>query len=706
MTATQSEIKPDTRIANLADPSLYINRELSWLSFNERCLAEALDPDVALLERVRFLAIFSNNLDEYYMVRVSGLKDQVTAGVVETPPDGLTPQQQLAAIRERVLPMLHEERRVFHEDILPKLAEAGVNILELGQWTNAQRTMLRRYFEVEVYPVLTPLAVDPGRPFPHISNLSLNLAVMMEDEAGNKRFARVKVPNVLPRLIDLNDVQRVYDQGTEIPTVQNFIWLEDLISANLDLLFPGMRVTATGAFRITRNSDTEISEEEAEDLLETVEESVRQRRFGQVVRMTIVDSMPEPMREILMYNLELEPEDVIQLRAPLGMSDLFALANVDMPLLKAPPYIPQRPSGLPPGEDIFTAIRHQDILIHRPYDSFLPVVEFFQQAAEDPQVLAIKTTLYRTGSNSPIIEALLAAQENAKQVAVLVELKARFDEENNIGWARQLEASGVHVVYGLLGLKTHAKIALVVRKEADGMRRYVHLSTGNYNSSTARIYTDLCMFTCRDDIAADASELFNRLTGYSNHTNYRKLLVAPEHLRSQMLALIQREIDHALAGRDAHLIFKMNALVDAEMIQMLYKASIAGVRVDLLVRGICCLRPGIPGISDNIRVTCLIGRFLEHARIYYFRNNNDPQVYLGSADLMPRNLNSRVEALFPVESQPLRQRIIDEILAIEMADNVKARELRADGTYQRLTPAPGEPAIESQRWFMEHSRDH
>jgi polyphosphate kinase len=361
---------------------------------------------------------------------------------------------------------------------------------------------------------------------------------------------------------------------------------------------------------------------------------------------------------------------------------------------------------LPQGEDIFAAIRRQDILMHRPYDSFLPVIEFFQQAAEDPQVLAIKTTLYRTGSNSPIVEALLEAQENAKQVAVLVELKARFDEENNIGWARQLEASGVHVVYGLVGLKTHAKIALVVRKEADGMRRYVHLSTGNYNSSTARIYTDLCMFTCRDDIAADASELFNRLTGYSNHTTYRKLLVAPEHLRHQMLDLIQHEIDHAHAGREAHLIFKMNALVDAEMIQMLYKASIAGVRVDLLVRGVCCLRPDLPGISDNIRVTCLIGRFLEHGRVYYFRNNGNPLVYLGSADLMPRNLNSRVEALYPVESQPLKQRIIDEILATEMADNVKARELHSDGSYHRLTPQPDQPVIDSQRWFMEHNREH
>ncbi len=706
MTSLTSESAPDVESPNLHDPALYINRELSWLEFNSRCLGEALNPDLPLLERVRFLAIFSNNLDEFFMVRVSGLKDQVTAGVLETPPDGLSPQQQLAPIRERVLPMQIEQRRCFHEEIVPKLAEHNIFVLSYDQLTEAEQKVLRRYFEVEVFPVLTPLAVDPGRPFPHISNLSLSLAIMMHDEAGRRRFARVKVPTVLPRLVPLHDVMRVYDQAYE-PNIFRFVWLEDLIRANLDLLFPGMHITDASAFRITRNNDTEISEEEASDLLETIEESVRQRRFGQVVRMSVDDTMPDKIRKILMENLEIQPEDVYTLRAPLGMTDLHQLANLEVPTLKAPPYIAQRPPALPAGEDIFAAIRRQDILIHLPYESFLPVVEFFQQAAEDPQVLAIKATLYRTGSNSPIVEALLRAQENDKQVAVLVELKARFDEENNIGWARALEGSGVHVVYGLLGLKTHAKVALVVRKEADGrMRRYVHLSTGNYNSVTARIYTDMCMFTCRDDIAADATELFNRLTGYASNTNYRKLLVAPEHLRRQMTFLIEREIAHAQAGRGGHLIFKMNSLVDAKMIRLLYAASIAGVRVDLLVRGICCLRPGIPGISDNIRVTCLIGRFLEHSRIYYFRNGDSPEVYVGSADLMPRNLNNRVEALFPVESPSIKARIIDEILAVEMRDNVKARELLPDGTYRQLHPVPSEEAIDSQRWFMEHCRDH
>ncbi len=705
MKMPKAETAPDLPPVDLNDPALYINRELTWLEFNKRCLAEALNPAIPLLERVRFLAIFSNNLDEFYMVRVSGLKEQVRAGVVDTPGDGLTPQQQLTAIRDRVIPMLQDQRRTFHEDVLPKLAEAGVQLLTYPQLSDEQRRALRRYFETEAFPVLTPLAVDPGRPFPHISNLSLSLAVMVQDELGNERFARLKVPNVLPRLVSLSDVLRVYGEGSE-PGTWRFVWLEEVITANLDMLFPGMKVISASAFRITRNSDMEIAEEEASDLLETIEESVRQRRFGQVVRLTVVDDMPERIRTLLMENLELQPEDVYTLRAPLGMTDLHMLANLDIPSLKSAPYLPQRPSTFPLDEDIFTSIRRQDILLHLPYDSFGPVTEFFQQAAEDPQVLAIKVTLYRTGRNSPIVEALLRAQENDKQVAALVELKARFDEENNISWARALEGSGVHVVYGLLGLKTHAKVALVVRKEGDVIRRYVHLSTGNYNVTTARIYSDICMFTCRDDIASDASELFNRLTGYATNTTYRKLLVAPEHLRAQMAGLIEREIAHSRAGRQAHLIFKMNSLVDSEMIRLLYTASMAGVRVDLLVRGICCLRPSLPGISENIRVTCLLGRFLEHSRIYYFRNGGSEEIYSGSADLMPRNLNNRVEVLFPIESQPLKNRVLEEILAIEMADNVKARQLLPDGTYQRLQAAPGETPIDSQRWFMEHSREH
>lgn len=703
MTANVSSTNAQT--SDLSDPALYLNRELSWLEFNRRCLLEALNPDVPLLERVRFLAIFSNNLDEFFMVRVSGLKDQVTAGVGDSGPDGLPPGQALVAIRERVMPMLREQRHTFHEELLPRLAEHNIHVLTYDKLRDSDRQALRRYFEVEVFPVLTPLAVDPGRPFPHISNLSLNLAVIVCDDEGVERFARVKVPTVLPRLVALNDVLRLYDGGPD-PNVHRFVWLEDVISANLDLLFPGMSVLDSNLFRITRNTDVEIAEEEASDLMETVEEGIRQRRFGQVVRLCVDQNMTERILNVLVENLELGPEDVYAMRAPLGMSALFVLANVDVPTLKAPPYVPQRPASLPPGGDIFAAIRRQDILLHRPYDSFLPVVEFFQQAADDPQVLAIKTTLYRIGSNSPIVEALLRAQENSKQVAVLVELKARFDEENNITWARRLEDLGVHVVYGLVGLKTHSKVALVVRKEPDGIRRYVHLSTGNYNVATARIYTDLDMFTCREDIAADATELFNSLTGYAHKTKYRKLIVAPDHLRKQMRQLINREIEQAKEGRGGHLIFKMNQLVDPEMIRLLYAASMSGIKVDLLVRGICCLRPGLPGISDNIRVMCILGRYLEHVRIFYFRNGGDEEIYSGSADLMQRNLNRRVETMFPIESAPLKERILNQILAIESADTVKARLLLPDGTYQRVEPQPGVQPLECQRWFMEHSREH
>lgn len=704
MTTLTPETQRSAQSVDLFDPSLYINRELSWLEFNRRCLQEAFNSDLPVLERIRFLAIFSNNLDEFFMVRVSGLKDQLTAGLIDTTPDGLSPQQQLIAIRERVLPMVQEQRRCFYDDLLPKLTEQGVLVLNYAQVNDGQRAALRRYFEIEIFPILTPLAVDPGRPFPHISNLSLNLAVVIIDNEGQERFARLKIPTgVLPRLIALNEVLQKYAPAEADQSVQRFVWLEDIITANLDTMFPGMTVKDVSAFRITRNSDMEIAEEEASDLLETVEESIRQRRFGQVIRMTVVDTMPAYIETLLRENLELEASDVYQVRAPLGMNDLFTLANIDMPALKAQAFMPHRPVAFASGEDIFSAIRRQDILVHLPYDSFTPVVEFFQQAAEDPQVMAIKATLYRVGSNSPIVQALLRAQENAKQVAVLVELKARFDEENNITWARTLENVGVHVVYGLVGLKTHSKIALVVRKEHDGIHRYVHLSSGNYNSSTARVYTDLCLFTCRPDIAADASELFNRLTGYSSKTHYRKLLVAPEHLRGQIAALIEREIEHARAGRGGHLIFKMNSLVDAAMIRQLYLASIAGVRIDLLVRGICCLRPGLPGISENIRVKCLLGRFLEHSRVYYFRNGGQEEVYSGSADLMPRNLNNRVETLWPVEASALKTRIIEAVLGIEMQDNVKARELLADGTYRQLHPEADQPPLDSQRYFMEHA---
>ncbi|MFQ3534538.1 MAG: polyphosphate kinase 1 [Aggregatilineales bacterium] len=693
------------QVPDIPDPSLYINRELSWLEFNRRCLHEAFNPDLPLLERVRFLAIFSNNLDEFFMVRVSGLHDQVAHNAYEISPDGLTPQEQLAAIRERVLPMLHQKREHFHAQLLPQLARAGVHVLNYSELTDKDQQAIRCYFEAEIFPVITPLAVDPGRPFPHISNLSLNLAVRLEDVCGVERFARVKVPNIFPRLLDLNEVHRRCGSAHD-PSVYRFVWLEQVIAANLELLFQGMRVLEVSAFRVTRNNDIEIAEEEASDLLESVEEVVRARRFGPVVRLDVAENMSESVRNLLMQNMEITPNELYVLPEPLGMRDLFELANIDLPALKYPPYTPSRPASLPNGCDIFAAIRRGDILLHHPYESFAPIVEFFQQAAEDPNVLAIKCTLYRVGSKSPIVEALLNAIENGKQVAALVELKARFDEENNIGWARALESAGVHVVYGLIGLKTHAKISLVVRKEPEGIRRYVHLSTGNYNTTTARIYTDIGLLTCDPQIGADATLLFNRLTGFTNVAHYQRLLVAPEHLRTAIYGLIRREIDHARAGRPARLIFKMNALVDRRMVALLYEASQAGVPIDLLVRGICSLRPGVPGISENIRVRCLLGRYLEHARIYYFANGGDAEIYCGSADLMPRNLDRRVETWFPIQAPELRRRLLDEILAIEMADTVKARQLCPDGTYERVLPPEGEPPLDAQRWFMEHARDH
>jgi len=705
MTAQSNDLAPDAIPPDLDNPALYINREISWLEFNRRCLMEAQNPELPLLERVRFLSIFSNNLDEFFMVRVSGLKDQVSAGVSDGTPDGILPQEQLIEIRARVLPMLQDLRACFHEDLLPRLAQHGVHIPDYEQLTDIDREVLRRYFEEELFPVLTPLAVDPGRPFPHISNLSLNLAVIMSDDEGHEKFARVKVPSLSRRLISLNEVHANYG-GDPNSAHHRFIWLEDLMMAHLDTLFPGMTVIIAWPFRITRNNDMEIAEEEASDLLESVEDIVRQRRFGPVVRLDVAEDMPERVRKLLITYLEISPEDVYEVSSPLGMKDVVDLANIDVPALRFGSYIPHRPAVLPVGSDMFAAIRRQDILLHHPYDSFLPTVEFFQQAAEDPQVLAIKTTLYRIGSNSPIVEALMNAQENNKQVAALVELKARFDEENNIGWAKALESAGVHVVYGLIGLKTHAKVSLVVRKERDGMRRYVHLSTGNYNASTARIYTDVCLFTADEAIGADATQLFNRLTGFASKSGYRKLAVAPEFLRRRLNELIEREIEHAKAGNPARMILKMNALVDPKIINHLYRASIAGVNIDLLVRGICCLRPGLPRISENIRVRCLLGRFLEHARVYYFYNNGSEEVYCASADLMQRNLNRRVEVMFPVESPSLKRRLMDEIIGVEMQDTVKSRELLSDGSYRRIQPVAGQEPLDAQRWLMEHSREH
>lgn len=691
-----------TPVADLDDPHLYINQELSWLKFNDRVLDEARNQSLPLLERVRFLSIYANNLDEFFMVRVSGLRDQAAGGVVEIPPDGMSPTQQLAAIREVLGDQLTTMQYLWHKDLVPKLADAGIRICMWRDLDSQQRESLRGFFAEEIFPVLTPLAFDPAHPFPHISNLSLNLAVVVHDPVQGERFARVKVPDTFPRLIPIVDgVMAAAPNISEIARGQ-FVWLEDLVASNLDMLFPGLDVTASYAFRITRDADLEVKDIEASDLLNNIEEMVELRQWGSVVRMEIEESTPQRIVDVLTKNLDIHPDQVYTSREHLGLANLAELPQLDRPELKFTPYVPKLPAALGTKESIFDRIRSEPQLLYHPYDSFIPVVDFIREAANDPSVLAIKQTLYRVGANSPIVDALMEARQNGKQVAVLLEIQARFDEENNIAWARALEDEGVHVVYGVLGLKTHAKMCMVVRRESDGLQRYVHLGTGNYNTVTSRIYTDISFFSNDPDIGADVSDLFNALTGYSRQNQFRKLLVAPGNLRRQILDRIEREVARHREQGDGYIAFKMNALVDKQCIKALYEASQAGVKIDLQVRGICCLLPGQPGISDNITVTSIVGRFLEHARIYYFRNGGDDEVLLGSADLMPRNLDRRVEVVFPLEDRHLRKMVIDDILKLHLRDNQKARRLNSTGTYE---PAVADgPPVNSQEWLMAHWR--
>ncbi len=678
------------------DAKYFLNREMSLLAFFRRVLEEAMDEKNPLFERVKFLGIVGSDLAEFFMVRVAGLKQQIEAGVVELSIDGLTPAQQLDAVRQTSRQLMNDARECLQK-ILPLLEAAGVHVLEFAALDETQRVYVKQYFDTMIFPVLTPLAYDPGRPFPHISNMSLNLAVHLLDEGGTRRFARVKVPSTLPRLLSLPPPGGAAPSAGRDSREKYLVWLEQAITEHLPRLFPGMKVLDAHPFRVTRDAEMEIQELEAEDLLESVERGVRERRFGSVVRLTVDTGMTDDTKKLLADNLALGEEDIYTLKSPLGTSDLIQLWAVDRRDLKDPPFVPAAPQGLDAsGEDVFSAIRRQDILLHHPYDSFSPVLEFLQAAARDPDVLAIKQTLYRVGPNSPVVLSLLDAARRGKQVAVLVELKARFDEESNIEWAKALESEGVHVVYGLLGLKTHSKTALVVRKEGDQIRRYVHLATGNYNPVTAQTYTDLGLFTCNEDMGADATDLFNYLTGYSAKKEYRKFLVAPINMRSGIEALIRREIDFQRKGQGGHLIFKINSLVDKPMSRLLFEASQAGVRIDLLVRGMCCLRPGVTGMSENIRVISIVGRFLEHSRIYYFRNGGSEQVYLGSADLMPRNLDRRVEVLFPVEDPRLIRRLRDQVLATYLADNVKARLMQADGSYERVRPEEGTDGVNSQ----------
>jgi polyphosphate kinase len=697
--------KAEVKTVDLDDPKLYINRELSWLEFNERVLEEALDKHHPLLERVKFLAIFANNLDEFFMVRVSALRRQLAAGVIEAPPDGMTPAEQLAGIWHGLLPLLERQADCWRHTLLPKLRDADIHVLDYEQLKGKQRKLLRRYFEREVFPTLTPLAFDPGHPFPHISNLSMNLAVVIKDPLHGERFARLKVPDVFPRLLRIPSEEKAdsYESlGLAEAGSNNFVWLEQVVAANLDLLFPGLEVVAVYPFRVTRDADFEIQEDEAADLLCTIEEGVGQRYFGSVVRLQVDEQMPETVRNILVGKMELAPYQVYTAKAPIGMASLMELMRIDRPDLKDQPFLPAVPTSLSTGEPVFSVLHRRNVLLYHPYTSFTPVVEFISEASKDPDVLAIKQTLYRVGQNSPVVDALMQARENGKQVAVLVELKARFDEENNIGWARALERAGVHVVYGLVGLKTHAKLCLVVRREREGIVRYVHLSTGNYNVITSRTYADLGYFTSDPDIGADASDLFNALTGYSRKNEYRKLLVAPGGMRQGILQRIEREVERHKQHGDGYLAFKLNALTDKPCIQALYRASLAGVKIDLQVRSMCSLRPGVPGLSERIRVTSIVGRFLEHARIYYFRNGGDEEILVGSADLMPRNLDGRVEVLFPVADKRLRHVLRDDILFVHLKDNVQARRLLPDGTYERLHAKSGDAALDSQLWMLQH----
>jgi polyphosphate kinase len=683
------DIAPSSSLLSSADPR-YLNRELSWLDFNARVLAQAEDPATPLLERAKFLAIFGQNLDEFFQVRVSGLKEQASAGVVVATPEGMTPREQLSAIRERVAEQVAWAEAVLLEEVLPALHKAGIRIAAWEELNDDDRAELDRVFRDRMFPVLTPLSVDPSHPFPYISSLSLNLAAVVRDPiTGQRRFARVKVPPLLERFVALGDGER-------------FVPIEQVLAAHLDSLFPGMEIVSDHVFRITRDADMDVEEDEAEDLLAAIETVlVRRRRAASPVRLEVDGSITDEVRGLLLRELELEAEDVYEVRGLLDLGSLWSLTAIDRPDLKDDLFTPvtqRRLDGDGPP-DLFAVLRGGDVLVHHPYDSFVSSVEaFIEQAAVDPDVLAIKQSLYRTSADSPIVQALIAAAESGKQVVALVELKARFDEQANINWARALEQAGVHVVYGVAGLKTHAKTCLVVRREHAGIRRYAHVGTGNYNNRTARRYEDLGLLTADPEIGADLTDLFNLLTGYSRQRNYRRLLVAPVTMRQRILELIRRETQAA----DGRITLKMNSLVDADMIDALYEASQSGTEVDLIVRGICCLRPGLPGLSERIRVRSLVGRYLEHSRIFRFGEpGRRIDHYIGSADLMPRNLDRRVEAATPVTDPALTARL-DEILEMSLADDVLSWELDSDGRWRKVPTSSG---VNAQHRLQEAAAD-
>jgi polyphosphate kinase len=701
------DIATDITAIDLQDPRYYLSRELTWLEFNYRVLHEAMDERTPLLERLKFMGIFSSNLDEFFMVRVAAIEQQIEAKVTTLTPDGRTPIEQLTAIRERVQTLLTQQHSHFDRILQPLMAEQGIYLLEYFELNQEQGIYLQRYFDEQIFPVLTPLAVDPSHPFPYISNLSLNLAVIVQHpETGEELIARVKVPKVLPRFISLPPELQVADR--DLPPRWTGIPLEQLIAHNLESLFPGMNILDCYTFRVTRNSDLSVAEDEADDLLLAIEEGLRKRRKGgSPVRIEVNRDLPPQIRSMLLEELDVDDRDIYEVDGIVGLKDLLYFISLPLPELKDKPWQPVAPTWLKKNVDrqenfdFFGAISQRDLLVHHPYQSFTDSVErFIAQAAQDSKVLAIKMTLYRTTGDSRILKALIKAAENGKQVSILVELKARFDEQNNIHWAKKLEQAGIHVVYGLVGLKTHTKVILIVRRENEQIRRYVHIGTGNYNAKTSNLYTDLGLFSCRPELGADLTDLFNYLTGYSQQKVYRKLLVSPVNGRESFTQLIDREIEIAQAGGVARIVVKMNSLVDPKIIAHLYRASQAGVSIDAIVRGMCCLRPGVKGVSENIRVISIIGRFLEHSRIYYFHNGGDEKLFIGSADWMTRNLDRRVEAIVPIDD-PEIAKDLQEILGIMLADNRQAWDLQPDGTYRQRRPSSIATTLSTQQTLMD-----
>ena len=678
------------------NPKNYVNRELSWLEFNYRVLSEARDKNIPLFERLKFLSITASNLDEFFMVRVASLKDMVHAGYEKPDIAGMKPGEQLEKIAQKTHELVNVQYSTYSRSLVPALKQQGLRVIVNHEdLTEAEGEYVDRYFKENVYPVLTPMAVDSSRPFPLVRNKTLNIAALVKKKGGEDDtldFAMVQVPSVIPRLVEI-------PEETEGRAV---ILLEEIIERNIQVLFLNYDIVTAHPFRIMRNADFSIDEEEAEDLLVEIQKQLKKRQWGEVIRLEIDERVDKRLLKILKRELKVDNDDIFFINGPLDLTFLMKMYGMDgFDALKTPKYTPQKVPALMNDDDIFTNIRKGDIFLHHPYETFDPVVDFVRKASRDPDVLAIKQTLYRVSGNSPIIAALAAAADNGKQVSVLVELKARFDEENNINWAKTLEKAGCHVIYGLVGLKTHSKITLVVRREEDGIRRYVHLGTGNYNDSTAKLYTDCGILTCNPQIGEDATAVFNMLSGYSEPLAWNRLVVAPLWLRKRFLRMINREAEYARAGREAHIMAKMNSLCDKEIITALYNASFAGVKIELVVRGICCLKAGVSGLSENISVRSIVGNFLEHSRIFYFHNDGSPEVYMGSADWMPRNLDRRVEIMFPVEDEGLKEQVI-HILQVELEDNVKAHILQPDGTYEKEDKR-GKVLVNSQLQFCKEA---